>query len=517
MKELLAFVLPPATALVGMRLIRLLLGEKFETLFGFGFRFVCGLGIGMLVFSQAVLAGALAGINTAGFLAWTAIVWGGAEIVLMAMKFPKLWKSLKFQTGHLWLLLLLPLIYLCWVFGRLSTLEGTLEFDANAFWVFKAKMLYLEQGANFLNLLHQTSLEYTHMDYPWLVPGLYALDYGVVGGVDEFVNKVWPFWMVMALCMGVLSLGNILKRPHPLPIVVVLVFCFLPASMQYIRWEGGTMPMVFYASLNALLLVNAITRADSSILAIAMPAMAGCAMAKFEGIVYGMVWFCALFPICWKYGWLKQKILWKSALVTGLCLLPFIWYRSAKPVPYPLSDWWEGALLAPGFVWACYPKALILFISARFFNGSFFDWQLINNIHLQWDGKWTGLNSLVNDQLSVLPWLLLVLLVFSLWKKRERLALSCLTAAILGVFAFLTFVMACLCYTQSDTNTVNFTFAFIHIGPLGMGRYFYPFFVAWFLGITAVWFATEKNSPAPKIEVGRQLPPAPVQNSKQRQ
>ena len=53
-----------------------MLGQKFEYRFGAGLRFAIGLAVGMLVFSQAVLLAALAGINLAGGLAWLALIWG---------------------------------------------------------------------------------------------------------------------------------------------------------------------------------------------------------------------------------------------------------------------------------------------------------------------------------------------------------------------------------------------------------------------------------------------------------
>ncbi|MGA9450584.1 MAG: hypothetical protein WBW41_04470, partial [Verrucomicrobiia bacterium] len=198
MKEWIAFLLPPAVALAGMRVSRLVLGPKFEERFGLGFQFALGLGVGMLVFSQAVLLAALAGINLSGVLAWGALAWGVVELGLRSSQWGVGVKRIEPQPGHLWLLLLLPVLYSWWVFSRLSTLEGTLEFDANAFWVFKSKILYLEQGGNLLHWMHQSDLAYAHWDYPMLVPCLYVLNYGAVGGVYEFVNKVWPLWMVVA-------------------------------------------------------------------------------------------------------------------------------------------------------------------------------------------------------------------------------------------------------------------------------------------------------------------------------
>ena len=239
MKEWLAFLLPPATAFAGMRLTRLLGGQRFEEKFGIGLRFAIGLAVGMLVFSQAALFGALAGINLTGGLAWLALAWGAVEVVLLLPKAAAGLKETKFRPAYLWLLLLLPAIWSWWVFGRLSTLEGTLEFDANVFWVFKSKVLYLAQGQNLLHWMHDTELAYAHWDYPLLVTCLYTLDYGLMGQVDEFVNKVWPFWMFVGLCLGLLSVGKVWKQPRPLPIVTVLAFGFLPATLHFVRQEGA--------------------------------------------------------------------------------------------------------------------------------------------------------------------------------------------------------------------------------------------------------------------------------------
>jgi hypothetical protein len=497
MKEWIAFLLPPATAFAGMRLARLLLGRKFEEGFGFGLRFALGLGMGMVVFSQAILLTALAGINLSGVLAWGALIWGVVEIGLWLPKLVAGLKQAKFQPGHFWLLLLLPVIYSWWVFGRLSTLEGTLEFDANAFWVFKAKILYLEQGRNLVNVLHQSNLGYAHLDYPMLVPCLYVLDYGAVGGVDEFVTKVWPFWMVVALCLGILSLGQVWKRPHPLPVVTVLAFCFLPASLQFIRQEGGTIPMVFFTGLTTLLIVKAISCADEFYLAAAILAAAGCATTKFEGVVYAAVWSCVLLPLCWRRGWLKKSILWKSTLLAVICLLPYVWFRLDKPMLHPESGWWHSGVAAPALTLHRLPQAWFLNIFGRFFNSHFFHWQSAEGNHLQWVGKWTGPGSFVNEQITVLPWLLVILLALALWKGRARLALGCLSVVMLGVFTVLSLVIACLPHMQSDlSKVIDFSTA------NQVGRYYFPFFAAWFLAVAAAWFdnpqaSSSANGPNP--------------------
>ncbi len=207
--------------------------------------------------------------------------------------------------------------------------------------VLRRKNSLPEQGQNFLNTIRTPNLAYAHMDYPWLNGGIYAMGYGAVGGVDEFINKVWPFWMVVALAVAVLSLARIWNRPHPLPIAVVTIICFLPGTLQFIRWEGGTIPLIFYVSMVALLAFTAMIRANSFPFAAALLMMAGCTATKFEGAIYGFAWCCLLLPLIWKDKWFQDKTILKAVAGAFICLLPFAIYRMLKPDHYELDNWWE--------------------------------------------------------------------------------------------------------------------------------------------------------------------------------
>ena len=504
-QEFIAFILPIATALVGMRLCRWILGKKFEDNFGFGFRFAFGLGVGIVVFSQLILLSALAGVNAAALLAWTAILWGGVEVVLRAMKLPATAKSFKIQPGHAWLLLLMPVLYSWWIFGQLSTLEGTLEYDANAFWVFKAKIFYLEQGHNLVDVLRQTNLAYTHMDYPTLVPCIYTFTYGAVGGVDEFVNKVWPFWMMVSLSIAILSFARVWKTPRPLPILIVMLIAFLPATFQFIRNEGGTIPMVFCICMTTLVLVSAVYH-ENDVIPVAIPlAFALCFSTKLEGAVFDALCGCALLPVCLRRGWLKNKAFWISGIVAIACLIPYAFLRLTKPVVHPEANWIHDFASSPAAAIHRFPQALFLNFFARLFSSSFFTWK-DNDGHLQWAGQWSGLGSLSNPELSVLPWLLFALLILSLiFKPRGRILLGILSIVTLGIFAILSFVIASLWNTQQGFQLV------IDQTCTVSGRHFYPFFTALFLGTAALWFANQKDEPEPAAgpEAKPALTPAP--------
>ncbi|HEU6449420.1 MAG TPA: hypothetical protein VFV23_13390 [Verrucomicrobiae bacterium] len=513
MKEFLAFLLPVAVAFAGTRIVRLILGKKFEENFGIGLRFTLGLAVGMVVFSQSVLLAAIAGIDLSGALAWAAMIWGIVEVILLAPKAVAGAKQIQFHSAHLWLLLLLPVIYAAWVFGKLSTLEGTLEFDANAFWVFKAKILYLEHGKNLFTTIHQSNLGYTHMDYPMLVPGIYTLGYGLAGGVDEFINKVWPFWMMVALSIAVISLSRIWKRPRPLPLLIVNLLCFLPATLQFVRNEGGTIPMVYGTSLAAMLFVVAIANADQFAIAAGILSLIMCATTKFEGVIYAALWGGITMILCWRRGWLKSSLIWKPIAVAAICLVPYLCFRLEKPILHPESNWAHEGIRSPATVAHRFPQTLLLDVGCRFFDKEFFKWQTPDKEHLQFVGHWNGFKSLANPELSALPWLLLVFIGFSLWKKsRERFALVVLLAVIFGELAFLSFVISCLARMQADVAQV------IDFGTNVVGRYYYPFFVACFLGTALIWthqqISVSVSKPAP-IEKAPVPPGKPAARKKQ--
>ncbi len=483
MKELIAFLLPPATACVGMRINRLIVGNGIQNNFGLGLRFALGFATGMVIFSQTLLLASLGGINASGWLAWTALVWGALEAGLLLSKLKAGVTHTKFQVGHLWLLFLLPTIYAWWVLGQLSTLEGTLEFDANAFWVFKSKILYLEQGKNLISTLHQSNLGYAHLDYPMLVPCLYTLNYGAIGGVDEFVNKVWPFWMIVALCLAILSLARVWQQPKPLPVFVVMLVCYLPATLQFIRQEGGTIPMVFFTSMTALLMMMAIINKQETAVATGFLLLAGCVSTKFEGVIYAALWGGFILIYSWQRGWLKSQLIWKAIIVAAICLIPYLCLRMSKPVLHPESGWIKNGLNTPSKAIRRLPQIFLLDIGGRLFDKKFFEWKTEDKDHVYYTGSWSGLKNFENPELSLLPWLTVLITALSFWKKpRQRSALGILLLIMLGQFLILSLAMSCLASMQKDVSQV------IEFSGFELARYYYPFFLATFLGIISIWF-----------------------------
>ena len=258
--------------------------------------------------------------------------------------------------------------------------------------------------------------------------------------------------------------------------------------------------MVFYTSLSCLMIVRALQSGQSLALAAAIPLLAGCAATKLEGVVYAAAWFCVLLPVMWRRGWLKLPVLWRAAGLGMVCLLPYVMFRLAKPVSDSANDWWQGISAAPGVVPGRLWDTWSLNVFNRFFSHEFFHWTTNNEGSLAWAGHWTGLGSLCNPELAVLPWLVLFLLAFFLWKGKgnSRQVVGCLSVAIIAAMTILAFVITGYLSLMSAGETREFNTHMIDFSSDVVGRYYYPLFTAWFLGMVSLSFPGQTLLPPDK-------------------
>jgi hypothetical protein len=502
MTELLAFLLPPLTALAGMRMTEWLFGHGIKERHGTGLRFAWGLGTGMLVFSQLVVFGAVAGINLAAVLAWTALGWGTVEAVLRLRQSGPLLRAWRPSVAHLWWLALLPVAAALVLTGLLATVEGTLEYDALAFWVFKAKVMFLKQGAEFHAVHQNPLLTYAHWDYPLLVPGLYTLNYGLHSEVFEFTNKVWPFWMVTAVLIAILSVSRFSAQPRLLPVAVVTAVCFVHFTTYWVRMEGATIPMMFYTSLAALTATLwLLDREQGHLPGVLMLLLAGCFSTKFEGAVNVLVWGAALAVILWRSGGWRERPLHVGLGAAALCLLPYALFRLSSPLPHPVSNWLEQGMESPSDVIGRLPLVIFVNLGHRFFSAAAFNWKTGADGGLEWAGTWDGLNTFVDEHTHLLAWAILFLAPFTWWRlPRARTAMVTLSAVCLGTMLFISLVIACL--TKAiDAN---------EFATVMVARYFYPIIIGWFIGLLVPWLLPE---PEPAPTIAPEAPLTPESNS----
>ena len=129
-------------------------------------------------------------------------------------------------------------------------------------------------------------------------------------------------------------------------------------------------------------------------------------------------------------------------------------------------------------------------IGGRFFSQGFLHFSTNDAGSIVWAGKWTGLGSLSNQELAVLPWLMVFVLACLLWRGNghSRRVIGCLSLAIVGGFAVLALVITSYLSHLNAGDVREFNNQLIEFSSNVVGRYYYPLFTAWFLGMISISF-----------------------------
>ncbi|HMP82059.1 MAG TPA: hypothetical protein PKA41_05055 [Verrucomicrobiota bacterium] len=471
-----AFLLPIAVALAGVRLLRLIFRE-LDNVLSTGEWLACGLAFGAFLSTQTILGLRLAGLKLEQPLAWAFIIWGAVELGLMIKRGVK--QPPKLQTRQFWWLLLLPAAFMAWLLFRLSGLEGLLEFDAIAFWAFKGKLFHELAGNELWTWLKNPALGYAHLDYPLTASLLHSFTYGALGHVNEFVTKFWNQWMLVLLAASVLGASRFPgRRPWVAASAATIIF-LLPQTLDFTLKEGGTIPMTFFAATASLQLAIGMTDKNASRLRLGLLLLMAAAMVKFEGMVLIAMWgvLILLDRDSRKALWPPKDVVVPVA-VGFACWLPYVVFRLIGPALHPESAWASLLVKNISDVLHIAPMTCIGFISRRFFNNDFASWNAADNQHAVWDGKWTGIGSLVDQSTFGVAWVALAITALLFVKGGAfRWTALRLFLVFIGFGVFVGFVW-------SATHSEPLSYAGALEGSIGIngGRYLYPVLMSWVLG-----------------------------------
>lgn len=484
-----AFFLPLAVALAGTRLVRLLFAE-LETVLSLGELLACGLALGAFFLTQGILGLRLAGLRLEQVLGVAVMIWAAVEIVLLIRR--RRGQLPQFHARQLWWILLVPTGLMLWALFRLAGTEGLLEYDAIAFWAFKAKILHLCAGSELLKWFNDPTLEYAHMDYPLLATLLHAFTYGVLGHVDEFVTKFWNQWMLLFLAWAILGAGKFPDKKPWLLAAVAAIVILLPLSLEYARAEGATIPLVFFTVLSSLQLAVGMVEKQPERIRLGVLLLMATVMVKFEGAILLGFWLILLLldKDSRAVFWPPRKI--GLAGLLGLAgWLPYIALRLHGVTPYAQSAWAGQLVKNTATVLGILPMNLLAFISRRFLNNDFATWSAPDNQHAVWTGKWAGAGSLVDQATLGLGWACLLLLAAAwLYGGKLRWTVVRLFLLFLGFTIFIALV-----WSSARSNPLEYTNALDGSKDIVAGRYLYPAFMSWFVAGFVVLVRAKPDGP----------------------
>jgi len=490
---LISFLLPLALALAGTRMIKWLFGD-LSGLLTIGERLACGLAVGIFLLMQLILLLRIMGFRLEQFMGVAIIVWALVETGLLLRN----WKSprSKFSARYLWWLLLIPAGMMFWCLFRLAGLDGMQEFDAVATWEFKSKLLYYTAGKEIWSWASNPAFAYTVPNYPLAVSLLYAFQWGVLGHINEFVIKFWNQWMLLLLAFAALGAGRFGGKKSWLMAAVATIIILLPATLMFARWEGSTIPFLFFIALASIQLALGMADKEPRRLRLGLFILMGSAMVRIDGgIIFG-VWGILL--LLNKDG---RAVVWPlyrvgiAGLVGLLAWVPYFFYR-AHTIGHPndlaphlvMQNWMTSIKTAP-MTW-------VALVSRRLLNNDFATWTSPDGHHVIWSGKWMGLGSFVDSATLGLGWVGLFVLVLFCMKRSHIRWVAFSFFAVCLIYSIVICITILGGAIGQDSPTSNFYNQALAGSEMILGgRYLYPLLMSWF--IASAILLSRQNLPPP--------------------
>jgi hypothetical protein len=467
---IIAFLLPLLAAFMGVRLLKWAMPELVARM-GMVELLACGFGIGMMFTGSCALWLKMSHAAGLRLVPWVVGILGGYELWIAHSSIKRLFRNVAAVSRWHPAILLLALV-LVMVF-RLAGLEGMLEFDAIGSWAFKSKLIYFHSGSALVRAFSDPSLVGAHLDYPALVPVLYATTWGAIGSINEFVVKSWSAWQMVFLLAGIVGASQLQGQVRGFVWWYVLALAVLPAILNYARWEGATMSMIFFVSLGMVQMSRALQCRDRERLVLAMMMLMGAALSKNEGVVLcavGAIGALAGFKFV-RQGWSSDW--WRGLLLAFVCASAFVYLRSQAP---SLNS--DSAMLRSGLQYLAttlryWPQMVGAIVASCFLDSRFAVWGVVDG-KVACIGQWGGLTSLLSHWTLGFGWIALLISMF-LWvcRPHARRAVMCVLLMVIGYMVFLAFVVSAVGTHGGLSKGLEW------VNELTTGRYMLPVMVGW--------------------------------------
>ena len=491
-----AWLIPVVLAMAGMRLIRLVAPQLA---LGWGERWAVGMGVGVLLATQLHFGARLAGLHIERWLLAGALVLAGVEVrgILRSANPVALLKALGVRLRQPDMLFAIPLSLLLLVLFRLGAVVGLQEFDAIAFWEFKAKILFHAGGRELLDTFSRPLWGYAHFDYPLLVPSAMSLTYGVLGHVNEFVTKLWPAWLLSSMAVGTISAAR-MRGWRGLGIAgLVAGICMMPITVEYAQNEGGTIPLLCFTVMAFSQTAIGAQEGDRNRLLLGLVLMLGAAMTKFEGFISLFLWAATL--LLWPRARRLVLVIDRRSVAflaaAGLILLPYLVLRLAIPVTHFESLWPQTLKAHTMDVMGVWPQQWLMFLGQRLFIGNAIAYKIDDHGAMVWSGSWDGMGTFLAGALNGFAWIALAVILIFVARRAVRAAVGACTLVVLAQSMIVSLTICSVCLQRSSPGEL--------VGyASGGGRYLLPLLSAW--GLTAVLlFMRSWPAPPPAPEGGK--------------
>lgn len=242
------------------------------------------------------------------------------------------------------------LLLLCGAAGLLVFVNAVIwpfeEWDSVFIWGLKGRFLAEASIVPKPWTLTDTSLSYSHLDYPLLLPFLYAAGYDFAGGfVDTCAKVVLPLIFVSFLLLFYSAVRWKASRTFSLALTALIAT--LPSLLRWADTGNADMALTVFYTAAIIYYLRWIEDEKNSDLIFAALFSVFCALTKSEGMAllvinFGLVSFASI----------KVRRNWKPLLFSlfGISLLLLPWIAWAADIPRTHEDYagklnmaWENA------------------------------------------------------------------------------------------------------------------------------------------------------------------------------
>lgn len=273
------------------------------------------------------------------------------------------------------------IFFLCLTFLAPILTEPLLAWDARSIWFFHAKMIYTAEAINQFSGWQHSSVVFSHVDYPNLIPFFAAETTYLVGFWNEYLPKIALFFLLVP---AVIWLFTFARKSFSFVFLILLI----PASFHMQMWDGMMDGyLALYFSISMLLLGRYLQTSQKIDLISSLYALIILLYIKNEGVLalisgiliiflfvvflkekkrlppnffsenwkYYLAGFVALLPFTlwsyYKYSWSLSNDLEVGSVQSLLQIIGRMKDGSYKTILKSLYREIEGALMLLGFIY----------------------------------------------------------------------------------------------------------------------------------------------------------------------
>jgi hypothetical protein len=218
------------------------------------------------------------------------------------------------------------------LFLSLILFEPLTAFDARAIWFFHAKMIYFAGSFGASAGWQDPAVNFSHVFYPNLIPGMAAQVAYLLGYWNEYIPKISLAYVLLPATLWLFTFA----RKSFAFLILILLFPFSLYTWIWYGYMDGYLALYF--SIAMLLLSRYAMNNETIDLVSGLTCLVLLLYVKTEGVlavIAGLVSILTIVFLIKEKGWMNLRnavFNWRALVATGIVLFPFLAWSILKRI-----------------------------------------------------------------------------------------------------------------------------------------------------------------------------------------